>query len=290
MKNRNKENPLISLVLPVYNEAASIKDCMTAINSSLNGLNLEIIFVDGSTDGTLKILRKIVEKDNRVKIIKFSRNFGKEAALTAGLEHCIGDATIPVDVDLQDPIETIHEFVAKWRKGYDIVHGVRRDRSEDSLFKRLTANRYYQVFNFLSETKMTPHSGDFRLLDRKVVNALKKLPERVRFMKGLFSWVGFSATEIYYSRMKRASGNSKFSLKKLLKFGLDGLISFSSLPLRVWSIIGVLIAIPALIFMLFIVIKTLVFGVDVPGYASIVTIILFIGGIQLITRYYWRVY
>jgi len=284
MSDRHTQNPLISLILPVHNEVLSLPAFFAAIDQKLAGLKLELLFIDdGSSDETVSYLRQAAQQDDRIRVIKFSRNFGKEAGLTAGLDHCRGDVAIPVDVDLQDPIEVIHDFIAKWREGYDIVHGVRTDRSDDSPFKRISATRYYWLFNAVSDLKMVPHSGDFRLLDRKAIEALKRLPERVRFMKGLFTWVGFRAAEVHYRRAKRTSGISKFNTTKLLRFGLDGLISFSSLPIRIWSVIGMMIAIPALTFMIYIIFKTLILGVDVPGYASLVTITLFLGGIQLIT-------
>ncbi len=277
-------SPLISLIVPVLNEEQSVAMFMDVVADKLAGLRLEIIFIDdGSTDNTLAFLRQISMNDSRVKIIKLSRNFGKEAALTAGINHCNGDVAIPVDVDLQDPLEIIHDFIAKWRDGYDVVHGVRNDRQDDSFLKRYSASKYYQLFNLVSDLKMTPHAGDFRLLDRKAINALRELPERVRFMKGLFTWIGFSTAEVHYRRLKRTKGESKFNFKGLFRFGLDGVISFSSMPIRVWSVVGMMIAIPAIIFMFFIIIKTLVLGIDVPGYASIVSIVLFIGGIQFIT-------
>jgi glycosyltransferase involved in cell wall biosynthesis len=277
-------NPLISLIVPVFNEEQSLAMFMDAVVNKLAGLRLEIIFIDdGSTDNTMLLLRQISSMNNHVQILKLSRNFGKEAALTAGLNHCNGEVAIPVDVDLQDPLEIIHDFVAKWREGFDVVQGVRHERQNDGFLKRYSAGTYYQIFNYISDLKMTPHSGDFRLLDRKAINALVELPERVRFMKGLFTWIGFSTTEVSYRRLKRSEGQSKFKFKQLFRLGLDGVISFSSMPIRIWSVIGMVIAIPAIIFMFYIVIRTLFMGIDVPGYASIVSIVLFLGGIQFIT-------
>ena len=277
-------NPLISLIVPVFNEEQSLPMFMDTVVNKLAGLRLEIIFIDdGSTDNTMLLLRQISAMNNHVQILKLSRNFGKEAALTAGLNHCNGEVAIPVDVDLQDPLEIIHDFVAKWREGFDVVQGVRHERQNDGFLKRYSASKYYQIFNYISDLKMTPHSGDFRLLDRKAINALMELPERVRFMKGLFTWIGFSTTEVSYRRLKRSEGQSKFKFKQLFRLGLDGVISFSSMPIRIWSVIGMVIAIPAIIFMFYIVIRTLFMGIDVPGYASIVSIVLFLGGIQFIT-------
>lgn len=277
-------NPLISLIVPVFNEEQSLAMFMDAVVNKLAGLRLEIIFIDdGSTDNTLVFLRQISATNNHVQVIKLSRNFGKEAALTAGINLCNGDVAIPVDVDLQDPLEIIHDFISKWQEGFDVVHGIRNDRQNDGFLKRYSASKYYQIFNFISDLKMTPHAGDFRLLDRKAINALRELPERVRFMKGLFTWIGFSTAEVHYRRLKRTQGQSKFNFKRLFRFGLDGVISFSSMPIRVWSVVGMMMTIPAIVFMFYIIIKTLLMGVDVPGYASIVSIVLFIGGIQFLT-------
>jgi glycosyltransferase involved in cell wall biosynthesis len=277
-------NPLISLIVPVFNEEQSLAMFMDAVVNKLAGLRLEIIFIDdGSTDNTLVFLRQISATNNYVQVIKLSRNFGKEAALTAGINLCNGDVAIPVDVDLQDPLEIIHDFISKWQEGFDVVHGIRNDRQNDGFLKRYSASKYYQIFNFISDLKMTPHAGDFRLLDRKAINALRELPERVRFMKGLFTWIGFSTAEVHYRRLKRTQGKSKFNFKQLFRFGLDGVISFSSMPIRVWSVVGMMMTIPAIVFMFYIIIKTLLMGVDVPGYASIVSIVLFIGGIQFLT-------
>ena len=277
-------NPLISLIVPVFNEEQSLAMFMDAVVNKLAGLRLEIIFIDdGSTDNTLVFLRQISATNNYVQVIKLSRNFGKEAALTAGINLCNGDVAIPVDVDLQDPLEIIHDFISKWQDGFDVVHGIRNDRQNDGFLKRYSASKYYQIFNFISDLKMTPHAGDFRLLDRKAINALRELPERVRFMKGLFTWIGFSTAEVHYRRLKRTQGKSKFNFKQLFRFGLDGVISFSSMPIRVWSVVGMMMTIPAIVFMFYIIIKTLLMGVDVPGYASIVSIVLFIGGIQFLT-------
>jgi glycosyltransferase involved in cell wall biosynthesis len=284
MIDRSSFKPLVSLIVPVFNEVSSLHYFFSAVNEELKGLKLELLFIDdGSTDGTIDSLRLAAANDNRIRVIKFSRNFGKEAALTAGIDYCRGDVAIPIDVDLQDPINVIPQFVSKWREGYDVVHGVRSDRQEDGFFKRMSANHYYSLFNIFSDLKMIPHAGDFRLLDRKVVFELRRMPERVRFMKGLFSWVGFHSTEVRYRRKRRTAGASKFNFISLFRFGLEGFINFSSLPMRVWSFVGVLIAIPSLALMLFIVFKTLFLGVDVPGYASLISVVLFLGGTQLIS-------
>ncbi len=276
--------PLITLIIPVFNESAVLADFMDEVDKTLKGLKLELLFVDdGSRDDSFAKLFAYAQKDSRITIIKLSRNFGKEAALTAGIDRAQGDVVIPVDADLQDPLPIVHDFIAAWRKGYDIVHGIRDDRHKDSFFKRNTAHQFYKLFNRISDIEMQPHSGDFRLLDRVAVDALKQMPERVRFMKGLFSWVGYSATQIYYQRQARQNGTSKFKPLKLFSFALDGIFSFSSLPIRIWSFVGTLLVIPSFFYMAFIILKTLVLGQDTPGYASTISVVLFIGGVQLIS-------
>lgn len=294
-KTERKPEPLVSLVVPVLNEADALENFVAAVNRALGSLRLELLFVDdGSTDTTLSRLIALSHADPRVVIVSFSRNYGKESALSAGLAAAVGDVVVPVDVDLQDPIDVVHEFMQGWRNGFDVVYGV-RDRSSDSLPKRVTATWFYWVFNRVSDTRMPAHAGDFRLLDRKVVDALNSLPERVRFMKGLFNWVGYRSTAVKYKRVPREHGQSKFNALKLWGLAMDGIFSFSSFPLRIWSYVGAIIAVPALIYALFIVARTLFFGVDVPGYASLVTIVLGLGGIQLISlgvigEYLSRVY
>jgi glycosyltransferase involved in cell wall biosynthesis len=219
----------------------------------------------------------------RVKLIDLSRNFGKELALTAGLDHASGEAVIPIDADLQDPPELIGEFVRLWREGYDVVYGVRKLRTGDGLGKRLTARMFYHLFNSLTEVCIPENTGDFRLMDRRVVEALRRLPERNRFMKGLFSWVGFRQTGVEYDHDARAAGTSKFKFWKLWNFAIDGITAFSTLPLRVWSYVGVGISLLAFLYAMFIMFRTLAMGSDVPGYASLIVAVLFLGGIQLIT-------
>lgn len=283
-KNKRPEQPLITLVAPVFNESKMLGRFFAEVSTTLKGLKLELILVDdGSQDDTYEKLITYAVKDPRINIIKLSRNFGKEAALTAGIDKATGHVVIPVDVDLQDPLHIIHEFITAWKDGYDIVRGVRADRSEDTFLKRSTATQFYKVFNWVSDIEMEPHAGDFCLLDRSAVEALKQMPERVRFMKGIFSWVGFASTQVHYQRHPRLEGATKFNFTKLFHFALDGIFSFSSVPIRIWSFIGTLIAIPAFLYMAFIIIKTLVFGQDVPGYTSLISIILFMGGVQLIS-------
>ena len=217
-----------------------------------------------------------------IRIINFSRNFGKEAALTAGLDKARGETAIPIDVDLQDPPELIKELVAKWREGYDVVLAKRADRTSDSFAKRVSADLFYKLNGKISNVDIPNNVGDFRLMSKRVVEALKQLPENQRFMKGLFAWVGFKTIAIEYVREKREAGQSSFNGWKLWNFALDGITSFSTLPLRIWLYIGALVSFLSFLYGSFIILKTLIFGVDLPGYASLAVIMLFLGGIQLI--------
>ena len=212
-----------------------------------------------------------------------SRNFGKEAALTAGLDHAHGDVVVPIDVDMQDPPEVIGEMLAKWREGYEVVYGVRRNRLTDSLPKRLTADLYYRAHNWLSDDKIPEHAGDFRLLDRRVVDVIRAMPERNRFMKGLFAWSGFRQAAVEYDRTERLVGATKFNYVKLWKLAVDGITSASTVPLRVWSYMGALIALLALAYAAYLIARTILYGIDVAGYASLMTAILFMGGMQLLS-------
>jgi len=280
------KKPTISLIVPVLDEEESIGIFLAAINEHLATLpaELEILFVDdGSTDNTIAEIKRAQEDDGRVRYIKLSRNFGKEAAMTAGLDHATGDAVIPMDVDLQDPPKLINEFFRLWQEGYDTVYGLRRDRNEDTRGKRASANMFYRVFNWLSHTEIPANTGDYRLMDRRVVEALKKLPERNRFMKGMFAWPGFSSIGVEYSRPARHAGQTKWNAWKLWNFAIDGLTSFSTWPLRVWTYIGLSVAMLSLIYMSYIIIRTIILGVDWPGYASIMSAILFFGSVQLIS-------
>jgi glycosyltransferase involved in cell wall biosynthesis len=237
---------------------------------------------DGSTDGTLDCLIQASKTRPDLVVVDLTRNFGKEAALTAGLQEAGGDAVIPMDVDLQDPPEVIPRLVAEWEKGFEVVLAKRSDRSSDSFLKRRTAAWFYRIHNLLSEPKIPADVGDFRLLDRKVVDALKTLPERRRFMKGLFAWLGFRTQCIEYTRQPRIAGQTKFSGWKLWNFALEGITSFSTMPLRVWTYIGLAVALAAFAYLSFIIVQTLIHGIAVPGYASLLVTILFLGGVQLI--------
>ena len=283
-----KKDFTISLVVPVYNEEESIQTFIDTIDKELEPLRdkLQIVFVnDGSRDKTRQVIESVIKTEPRVTLVNLARNFGKEAAMTAGLFHARGDAVVPMDVDLQDPPKLILEFVRLWQEeGYDTVYGVRTDRNADTPMKRLTAGGFYRLFNAVSTTTRIPeNAGVFRLMDRRVVEVIKQLPERNRFMKGLFAWAGFNSIGVPYERPARAAGETKFNYWKLWNFALDGFFSFSSWPLRVWSYIGAGVALLSFIYMLVIITKVIFFGIDSPGYASLMCVILFLGGMQLIS-------
>ncbi|SPR99185.1 glycosyltransferase family 2 protein [Cupriavidus taiwanensis] len=280
------ESRLLSLVVPCYNESESIDQFFASVIpvlESIDAIRFEIVLVnDGSTDDTLEQLIAHSHRDPRVRVVDLTRNFGKEAALTAGLDEALGDAVIPIDADLQDPPSLIPELVRRWREGAEVVLAQRSSRACDSWLKRVTAGAYYRVHNKLSDQKLPVNVGDFRLMDRVVINALKQMPERRRFMKGLFAWVGYRTVIVPYEREPRSAGHSKFSGWRLWNFALEGITSFSTMPLRSWTYIGVAIALGAFGYGAFIVARTLVLGIDVPGYASLLSALLFLGGIQLI--------
>jgi len=281
-----RKHNLISLVVPCYNESACIEVFFREVSPVLAAIpeaDYEIVCVnDGSSDDTLRLLVEVAEKDPRVRVVDLSRNFGKEAAMTAGIDVARGDAVIPFDADLQDPPEAILDLVAKWREGFDVVIAKRSERATDTLAKRGTAALFYRVHNAISDIKIPENAGDFRLMSRQAVAALQQLPENRRFMKGLFAWVGFKTASIEYVRKPRVAGKTKFSGWKLWNFAMEGITSFSTLPLRIWTYIGGITAIFALCYAAFLILRTTIHGVDVPGYASTITAVLFLGGIQLI--------
>lgn len=286
MESKRSVSPLISLIVPVYNEEDTIAVFLDRTIPLLEKFEIrfEILFVnDGSTDNTKHVLINHLIDDSRLKLINFSRNFGKEAAISAGIDFATGDAVVPIDVDLQDPPELIPVMVDHWKSGFEIVYGLRTSRDNDSIPKRVSANLFYKLFNKLSPLKIPPDAGDFRLIDKKVVKVLREMPERNRFMKGLFSWVGFKSLPIPYERPARPKGETKWTTWELWNFALDGILSFSSLPIRIWTYIGTGIAILSFFYGAFIVLRTLLYGIDLPGYASLITIILFLGGVQLIS-------
>ena len=276
--------PIISIIAPCYNEEEVVDIFMPSITAVLNETNksYEIIFInDGSTDNTLKKLLELKNRYHHIRIINLSRNFGKEAAMTAGLDSALGEVIIPIDVDLQDPPSLISDFVKKWEEGYDVVLAKRVDRSSDSWAKQFSAESFYKFHNKISNVDIPDNVGDYRLFTRKVLTAIQKLPENQRFMKGIFSWVGFKTATVEYKRESRQAGETSFNGWKLWNFALEGITSFSTVPLRIWLYIGLFISLLSLIFGSWIIIKTLLFGVDIPGYASMFTTVLFLGGIQL---------
>ncbi|WP_252107293.1 MULTISPECIES: glycosyltransferase family 2 protein [unclassified Halomonas] len=277
----------LSIIVPVLNEQESLAPFVTRMLDELSRCvpAFEIIFIDdGSTDDTLVELKSLNADDERLRYVSFSRNFGKEAALTAGLAHAVGDAVVPMDVDLQDPPELIPTFIRYWREeGYDMVYGVRASRPEDSAAKRTTAKGFYKLFNRITHSPIPGNAGDYRLMSRRVVDVLLQLPERNRFMKGLYAWAGFKTIGVSYQRPARQVGESKFSFWKLWNFALDGLVGFSTIPLRVWSYIGACIAFVAFIYMAIVMLGVVVNGRDVPGYASLMSVVLFFGGMQLLS-------
>lgn len=293
-----EDRPELSIVVPVYNEEAGLAAFWARLAPVLVSLacSEEVIFVDdGSSDGTLAQLVSLRQRDPRVRIVSLSRNFGKEIALTAGLDHAGGKAVIPIDADLQHPPELIAELVARWRDGSDIVIALRRDRATDGLLRRAGSSLFHRVFARMTTVPVVRDAGDFRLMSRAVVDALRRLPERTRFMKGLYAWVGFRQTTVSYDIEPRLEGRSKWSVWRLWRLALDGITSFSSLPLKVWSVVGLTFALVALAYGAYLVIRTIVRGVDVPGYASVMVMILFLGGLQLLSlgiigEYLGRVY
>jgi polyisoprenyl-phosphate glycosyltransferase len=296
-RNSNEEIEL-SIVTPMYNEEDNIDYYFAKLMPILKSCNLayEVICInDGSTDGTGQKVLEYHKINPQIKLINLSRNFGKDNALTAGLHYASGKAVVPIDSDLQDPPEMIDSLLSKWREGYDVVYAVREKRYGETLMKRLTASLFYKFINLFSETPIPPNTGDFRLLDRKVVNILNQIPERTRFMKGLFAWVGFKQIGIPYDRQPRHLGKTKWNFWKLWNFALDGITLFSTSGLKIWSYVGIVISLLSFIYAIFLVIRTLILGRDVPGYASIMVAVLFLGGLQLISlgivgEYLSRVY
>lgn len=278
------EKKSISIVVPMYNEEAVFHTLFKVLEETLAQLDVayEIICVDdGSKDKTRELLLAKTQQDPRVKAVLLSRNFGKEAAMTAAIDYASGDAVIPIDADLQDPPELIGQMIAKWREGFDVVYAKRVSRMSDTPMKRNTAGLFYRVFNMLSEIPIPENVGDYRLMDRRVVDAIKKLPEKDRFMKGLFCWPGFSNTSIEFERPERLEGETKFNYWKLWNFALNGITSFSSFPVRLGVYLGLIVSAVAFIYGVVVMVKTLFTGVDVPGYASLMVVVLFMGGIQL---------
>ncbi|MFT6967068.1 MAG: glycosyltransferase involved in cell wall biosynthesis [Marivirga sp.] len=277
--------PLISVVAPMYNEEEVVETFFSVIKETMENANLnyEIICInDGSSDRTINLLREASFKDKRIKVVNLSRNYGKEIALTAGLDHVVGDAAIPIDCDLQDPPHIILELVKKWQEGFDVVLAKRIDRSSDSLTKRVTSSMFYKLIDIISETKIPNNVGDFRLMDRRVIEALSGYREKTRFMKGIFASLGFNQVTIEYVREERVAGQAKLNYFKLYKLALEGIISFTSLPLKIWSYVGLMVSFFAFSYGFYLIFRTLVYGVDSPGYASTMVVVLFMSGLILV--------
>lgn len=277
--------PELSIVVPVHNEAANLPLLVERLRAVLAGevASWEVVFVDdGSRDETLAVIRDLNAADPRISAVSFSRNFGKEIAIAAGLDHALGDAVIIMDADLQHPPETIPAFLAKWREGYLNVYGQRTDREGETRMKRGFAKMFYRIFGYFGETPLPEGAGDFRLLDRKAVDALRALPERARFSKGLYAWIGFKSIGVPFEVGERLHGTSKWGYRQLTRFAFDGLSSFSTLPLKLATYIGLGISIFAFTYAITMAIRTLFLGADVPGFPSLIVSVMFFSGIQLV--------
>lgn len=276
----------ITLLIPAYNEEDVLNmlyDRVKNIMNSIENYEFEILFVnDGSKDNTLSIIKSIREIDKRISYVNLSRNFGKEIAMIAGLDYAKGDAVIILDADLQDPPELIPDMIKYWEEGYDDVYAKRRSRSGETWLKKFTSHAFYRVLKSVSKVPIQEDTGDFRLLDRRCVQALKQLRETQRYTKGMFSWIGYKKKEILFDRDPRAAGNTKWSYFKLMDLAIEGITSFTTFPLKVSTYVGSFISFGALIYMIFIIAKTLICGGDVAGYPSLMAVILFLGGIQLL--------
>jgi glycosyltransferase involved in cell wall biosynthesis len=274
----------LTVVVPAYNESEGLKDFHVRLATVLDGMDMEseVLYVDdGSRDDTYAIMCALREADPRVSTLKLSRNFGKELALTAGLDQVDADATVVIDADLQDPPELIPTFVSHWREGYDVVYGTRASRAGETGFKKMTASGFYRVMEKLSSTPIPRDTGDFRLLSRRALDALKQVRERQRFMKGLFTWVGFRQLSVVYHRDPRHAGQTKWNYWRLWNFAIDGITSFSGAPLKAATYVGLLTALFAFLFGIWVLVKALWFGDAVRGYPSLMVVVLFLGGVQL---------
>ena len=294
----NKEKPKIAVIIPCYNEEDNVKAVYDRLTEVLNSTNYQydLIFIDdGSKDNTLNELLKLYEKDHKVKIIAFSRNFGKEIALSAGLDYADADAVIPFDADLQHPPEVILNLLTKFEEGYDVVNAVRSKRDKESFLKKFTSKAFYRIINKLTNIEIPQDVGDFRLISKNALNAIKEIRERKRFMKGIFAWVGFKTTSVYYERAPRHAGKTKWNYLKLIDLAIEGITSFSTVPLRLASLLGIIVSLTAFLYAVWITISKILYGNPVKGYPSMMVAILFLGGVQLITigiigEYVGRIY
>ena len=279
-------SPAFSVLVPAFNEADNLAAFLARLIPVMEGLgrSFEVILIDdGSVDDTWARWSELSARDPRLRGLRFSRNFGKEIAIAAGLDHAAGEATILIDADLQHPPETIIDFVREWENGFDVVYGVRQDRGTDSAIRKNLTQVFYKLFRTFGEIPLPEGAGDFRLMDQKVVRALRQLGERARFSKGLYAWVGFRSKGVPFVVAERAAGESKFSFQKLFRFAFDGITSFSTLPLQLWTHAGILVSVPALATAIFFLVRTAISGTDVPGYASLIVSVMFFSGVQLIS-------
>jgi len=274
-----------SIVVPVFNEENVLNEFYKRLTITMNKLeeSYEIIFVnDGSTDTSLKIMMKFHSYDKRVKIIDFSRNFGHQIAITAGIDYASGEAIVTIDADLQDPPKVIPELIKKWKESYDVVYGVRKKREGESFFKKVTASIFYKLLNRITDINIPLDSGDFRLIDRKVANNLKKIREKNRYIRGLTSWIGFKQIGVLYDREKRFAGYTKYPLRKMIKLGLDAIFSFTNLPLKIATYFGFLVVGLGFSYQIYILILKIFINVTIQSCASLIVAVLFLGGVQLI--------
>jgi len=296
---QREEKILLSVIVPCFNEEAVLRETnqrLIGILSDLPDLDFEMIYVDdGSRDATLSILKEIQSRDKRIRVVSFSRNFGHQIAVTAGLEHASGDAAVLIDADLQDPPDVIGQMLDRWRHGADVAYGLRQEREGETAFKLWTAKAFYRVINRLSEVRIPLDTGDFRLMDRKVVDALLSMPERDRFVRGLVAWAGFRQEAVSYRRAARFAGTTKYPLAKMVRFALDGILSFSFVPLRLATWMGLSAGALAVVGILYALVLRLLTNIWVPGWTLLFIALLFFGGVQLvflgvIGEYLGRVY
>ena len=281
-----KNIKLVTILVPAYNEQEVLHmlyERLKNIMDNLSSYRFEVLLVnDGSKDNTLAVMKELRNIDNRICYLNLSRNFGKETAMIAGLDYAKGDCVIIIDADLQDPPELIPDMLKLWEEGYDDVYAKRKSRKGESFLKKFTSKMYYKMLQSVTNIEIQKDTGDFRLLDRRCVEALKSIRESQRYTKGLFSWIGYNKKEILFDRDPRAAGKTKWNYGKLINLSIDGLTSFTTTPLRFAAVMGILVSLAGFIYMLAIIIKTIIYGIDVPGYSSTMVVILFLGGIQLI--------
>ena len=283
--NTRAQATMLCVIVPAFNEATGIEEFHRRLCSAMENLGTwQVIYInDGSTDHTLAVLKRLRERDNRVALVNLSRNFGKEIAMTAGLDHACGEAVIVIDADLQDPPELIPALVTAWKEGYDVVHAQRGERQGETWLKKTTANLFYRLMQDIGNVRLPRNTGDFRLMSWRAVEAVRSLRESRRFMKGLFAWVGFPSKAVIYERAPRHAGSTTWTYWKLWNFALEGITSFTVMPLKLASYLGVAVSLFAALYILQLVVRTILFGNPVAGYPSLMAVVLFLGGVQLLT-------